>query len=80
MELWSWLLTFVGVIGLYLAGSNRKIGWLLGLGAQILWLWYGISTQQYGFVISAHVYGFVYLRNYMRWRSENKELEVIDDE
>jgi hypothetical protein len=31
---WSWLLTAVGVLGLWLAGSGRKLGWAVGLGAQ----------------------------------------------
>lgn len=80
MEYWSWVLTGVGIVGLYAAGSKRKVGWLIGIFAQALWLFYGYTTEQYGFIVSAFLYGFVYLRNYVRWRNENRDSEDIDDE
>ncbi len=69
--LWSYLLMAVGVTGLYLSGSKKAYGWLIGLGAQVLWLAYGLSTHQYGFIISCAFYGSVYARNYLRWRRES---------
>lgn len=80
MELWSWILTAVGIAGLYLAGSKNKLGWLLGLFAQILWFLFAIATEQYGFIFSAFAYGFVYIRNYIRWGSEKKTQEVTAHE
>lgn len=65
---WSWILTAVGVTGLFLAGSNRKAGWALGLGAQLLWVSYAVATEQWGFIASAFAYGGVYARNWLRWR------------
>ena len=67
---WSWLLTIVGVTGLLLAGSMRKVGWALGFGAQGLWIAYALVTEQYGFVASALAYGATYGRNWLRWRRE----------
>lgn len=64
---WSWLLTAIGVTGLYFAGSNRKFGWAIGLGAQLLWVAYAIATRQWGFIASAFAYGSVYARNWRRW-------------
>lgn len=68
MELWSWILTAVGVTGLYLAGKKLWWAWYVGLGAQILWVAYAISTEQYGFIVSAFAYGSVYLKNGMAWQ------------
>jgi hypothetical protein len=65
--LWSWLLTAVGVTGLYVAGSRKRWGWAIGLGAQVLWLAYALTTRQYGFLVSCLAYGFVYARNFRRW-------------
>ena len=65
---WSWLLTSIGVAGLFLAGSKRKLGWAIGMGVQVLWLIYAMSTRQWGFIVSAFAYGSVYARNYLRWR------------
>lgn len=66
---WSWLLTAVGVTGLWMAGSGKWWGWGIGLGAQVLWLAYAVSTQQWGFVPACGVYGFMYFRNLRRWRA-----------
>lgn len=68
--MWSWVLTAVGVTGLFLAGSKRSVGWAIGLGAQVLWLAYAITTKQYGFVISAFAYGWVYARNLRKWKAD----------
>lgn len=65
---WSWLLTAVGVFGLYRAGSYKRGGWAIGVFAQLLWIAYAISTHQYGFLISAVAYGTVYVRNFRAWR------------
>lgn len=67
---WSWLLTAVGIAGLLLAGSKKKVGWALGLGAQGLWIAYALATEQHGFLFSALAYGSVYLRNWLRWHRE----------
>ena len=69
-QAWSWVLTVVGVTGLYLAGSKRIIGWWIGVGAQALWLSYAVVTRQWGFIVSAFAYGSVYFRNIARWRRE----------
>jgi hypothetical protein len=65
---WSWILTAVGVTGLYFAGKNNKIGWAIGIGAQGLWISYALVTEQYGFLVSAFAYGFIYVKNFRAWR------------
>jgi hypothetical protein len=67
-EWWSWLLTLVGVSGLWLAGRRSAWGWAVGLGAQGLWIAYALATSQEGFLASAVVYGSVYLKNFLAWR------------
>lgn len=66
-QLWSWLLTAVGVTGLYFAGKKKAWAWFIGLGAQVLWFSYAIVTEQYGFIVSSFAYGWVYLKNGMSW-------------
>lgn len=73
-QLWSWLLTAIGVTGLLFAGSCRKLGWAIGLSAQLLWLTYAIVTRQWGFIVSAFAYGFVYARNWLAWRAAERKL------
>ena len=71
--MWSWSLTAVGVTGLWIAGRGYWWAWLIGLAAQVLWLAYALTTEQYGFIVSAFAYGFVYARNARRWWSEQQE-------
>jgi hypothetical protein len=73
---WSYLLTVVGVFGLWLAGREQVAGWLVGLGAQVLWIAYATSTEQWGFYVSALAYGSVYARNAVRWR--RKRVSQLD--
>lgn len=73
MNLWSWLLTSVGVLGLFLAGRKLWWAWLIGLFAQILWFAYALTTKQYGFIVSAFAYGWVYARNARSWRGGEQE-------
>ena len=65
---WSYLLTAVGVFGLYLAGRKDRRGWMVGIGAQVLWIAYATATHQWGFYVSAVAYGWVYARNAHAWK------------
>lgn len=76
---WSYLLTAVGVTGLYLAGRKSPWGWALGLGAQGLWLAYALVTEQYGFIVSSVAYGWVFGLNLYRntaWGAVGKWLKT----
>lgn len=75
---WSIVLAAVGILGLYLAGSRNVWGWLVSFGAQALWLIFAIVTKQYGFILSALAYGWVYGRNYLKWRREQEEPSDVD--
>ena len=65
---WSWILTAIGVFGLYIASRKLAWGFLVGLAAQVLWVVYAVATEQYGFIVSALLYGWVYSRNFKTWR------------
>jgi hypothetical protein len=71
--LWSYALAVVGILGIYLAGRKNLWGWAVGVFAQVLWIVFAVVTQQYGFIVSALAYGFVYGKNFLSWRkAENK--------
>lgn len=69
---WSVVLAVIGILGIYLAGNKSRWGWALGFWAQILWAVFAMVTGQYGFILSSVAYGWVYGRNYLRWRKETK--------
>jgi len=70
--LWSWLLASVGLLGLYLAGRRQRVGWAVGVAAQALWVVYAVATRQWGFIVSAVAYGWIYALNWRRWRPERE--------
>ncbi|QBZ71910.1 PnuC-like nicotinamide riboside transporter [Streptomyces phage Kradal] len=72
MQWWSWILTAVGVFGLWLAGRRNPLGWAVGLGAQGLWIAYALTSSQYGFLVSAGAYGWVYTVNLRKWRQDHR--------
>jgi len=72
--IWSLALAAVGVLGIYLSGKKNYWGWGIGLGAQVLWIVYAVVTQQWGFIISALAYGWVYGKNFLAWQ---KEAQVV---
>lgn len=67
---WSWALTAIGALGLWLAGRRSYWGWAIGIFVQALWLAYGLATRQWGFVAGVFVYGPVHVRNFLKWRRE----------
>lgn len=69
---WSWLLAGIGIFGIWLAGRKNLWGWAIGFGSQALWITYAVVTDQLGFIFSAVGYGWVYGRNYLRWRADAK--------
>ena len=71
-QLWSYLLAAVGIVGIYIAGKKNYWGWFIGLMAQVLWIAYAIATQQWGFIASALAYGWLYLHNWLKWRTEHR--------
>lgn len=75
--IWSFILGGVGILGLFLTGNKRKIGFAIGFYVQFIWLAYAIITKQWGFIATALAYGFVYARNWLRWRRE--ELALLEE-
>ena len=67
---WSIVLAAIGIFGLWLAGRKNYLGWFVGLAAQVLWLAYALVTVQYGFILSAFAYGWVYAKNGLSWMRE----------
>ena len=72
---WSYVLTVIGITGIYLAGRRNLYGWVVGLSAQVLWIAYAVATEQWGFIVSAFAYGSVYANNWRKWAKEAKRAE-----
>jgi nicotinamide riboside transporter PnuC len=72
---WSIALSVVGITGIFIAGKKNMWGWFIGLSAQVLWIIFAIVTAQYGFILSAIAYGWVYGTNWLKWRKEHRKAD-----
>ena len=70
---WSIVLPIIGITGLHIAGKKSEWGWFIGLGAQVLWVVFAVTTNQYGFILSAVAYGLVNWNNLRKWRSDKRK-------
>lgn len=71
-QAWSWILTGCGVTAMILTGMHLKIGWIVGILGQTLWVAYALWTKQYGFLAGAFAFGSVYAYNWLRWHRKDK--------
>lgn len=68
----SLVMAFAGCTGLILAGKGMWQGWAIGLAVQPVWAIFAIVTKGYGLLITCMLYGFVYAKNLIKWRKEQK--------
>lgn len=69
-ELWSYILTIVGVTGFLFVGRKVWWAWYINLACQALWVAYALITEQYGFIFAAAVYTVAFGKNAWEWTRE----------
>lgn len=78
MEYWSWILTAVGLTGFVLAGKKVWWCWYINIACQALWMTYAIVTEQWGFIVAALAYTFVFTKNAIEWTRDHRQKQEID--
>lgn len=71
--IWSWILSIVGLIGFFLAGSKIWWAWYVNIANQVLWTAYSIVTEQWGFLAGTAFYMYVFIRNAYLWTKDHNE-------
>jgi nicotinamide riboside transporter PnuC len=74
--MWSWILAAIGVTGIFFVGRKTIWGWLILLLNECIWIAYALATDQYGFIVMATAYAAVYIKSYIAWKKEEKEVSV----
>jgi nicotinamide riboside transporter PnuC len=69
----SWVLSLVGITGLVAVGRHKWWGFAIGLGNEMLWIYFAITRQEYGLILGAVMYGAVNTMNMIRWRRNGSE-------
>lgn len=78
----DWALAIIGITGLALAGQKRTrgYGWMVGIAVQVLWVVYALTTDQYGFLLSAFLYGAVNTVNFATWYRDYSRARRVHEE
>lgn len=69
-QLWSYIVTAVGITGFFFVGRKVWWAWYINLACQALWFIYAIVTDQPGFIIAALFYTIVFGKNAYQWTKE----------
>jgi hypothetical protein len=69
-----WLMSAVTLYMTFLQGKKTWVAWAVGLGNQVLWLWYALSTQTWGFLPLNLGLWYLYARNLIIWYDDEKAL------
>lgn len=72
-QLWSWVLTVIGLAGFFLAGRKVWWCWYVNIANQVVWFAYAVITEQWGFLIGVFAYLFVFTKNAISWTKEYRE-------
>lgn len=71
MAILTWLIAGVGIAGFWMALKYR-VGWLICVLQESLYIGYGLGTKQFAFIVHAVVFGVVFMRNWIkdnrRWK------------
>ena len=71
-QIWSWCLSIIGVVGIYLTGRKNWRGYAVGIVTECAWVAYSFATKQWGFIFGATIYISTYLFNIKKWISEER--------
>lgn len=72
--MFDWVLAVVGVTGIFFVGRKTIWGWLILCVNECLWIAYGLTTGEYGFIAMAIAYAAVYIKSFLHWRKDELKL------
>ncbi len=72
----DWLATACGLTGVFLLGNKSKYGFLIFMVASASWVTFGFLTGSYAVILGSSTFFFMHLRGWIKWRRDEKTLEV----
>ena len=66
----SFILSALSLLSLWLMGNKNKLGIVVGLANQLLWVVYAVMLKQYGLLIGVIAYMIIHIRNLAKWSKE----------
>lgn len=68
----SYVLSALSLMSLWLMGNKSVWGIIVGLLTQILWIIYALMLEQYGLLIGVVAYTVIHVRNLLKWTKESR--------
>ncbi len=72
----SFVLAAAGITGIVLAGREQKIGWIIGMAVQPVWVVFSVMTHGWGLIFTSVGYFMGYRSAYVRSKRK-KEVEEM---
>lgn len=72
-DIFSYIVTIVGLLGFWLAGRKVWWAWYINILNQFAWVAFALITEYYAFLIGTAFYLFVFVRNAYLWTKEHRE-------
>jgi hypothetical protein len=66
-EVFSWVVTIVGLIGFELAGRKVWWAWYINIANQFAWVAFALITDYYAFLLGTAFYFVVFCKNAYLW-------------
>jgi nicotinamide riboside transporter PnuC len=66
-DILSWIVTFVGLLGFWLAGRKIWWAWYINIANQLAWVAFALITEYYAFLLGTAFYLVVFVRNAYLW-------------
>lgn len=66
-----WATSAGTLLGMWLIGQKRSIGWVVGLANQVLWVTFSVMFEAWGLLPLTLALIVIYVKNLAQWRRDD---------
>jgi hypothetical protein len=71
MNPYGWIGAALVLVSMWSIGNGCRYGFLIGMVAELFWLWYAICIGSIELAMMSFIFAGVYLRNWALWKKRN---------
>jgi nicotinamide riboside transporter PnuC len=75
----DWIALVLNAAAIYLLGKKRRLGWSLGVGANIAWIGFGILAHSAATVVACSIFVALNIKGWWAWRAEGTPSRAAAD-